>query len=370
MKKCPFCKADIEDNARFCLYCMKPLAEKEIIASPKEKKRKWPLLVAGVVLLAICLCLLLAFCTGKEEPERIQDNGTLTTTQPGENPGETSERFDEPPAVTLPQEAPGESIPTGDTEPVTVPTTKPAEKPDPAPDPTLDPVPTQCNHNYTLTDLLEPACTTAGFHTYTCGKCGNSYQEIMIAAGHQYAPATCLSPKICRECGQTEGDPLGHSYTAGYCIRCNAPDPAEPKVVFEYRGVGPNDYFGYISDSDIVITGVKSAAPDGVYEIPSHIDGKRVVGVISLAFSSSNARAVTLPETVTRVNQHAFAGCDKLESLYIRSDALFLSRSAFTAPLTIYCSADCVVDDDLYGECCLKDIVRVYGAQWKEWNGE
>lgn len=369
MKKCPFCKAQIEDNARFCLYCMKSLTGKEIIASPKEKKRKWPLLVAGVVLLTICLCLLLAFCTGKEEPEPIQDNGTVTTTQAEEFPGETSEKFDEPPAVTLPQETPGEGIPTEDTEPVTEPTTKPAENTGPTTNPTLEPEPTQCDHNYTLTDLLEPTCTFAGFNAYTCGKCGDSYQESITAAGHQYTPATCLSPKVCKECGQTDGDSLGHNYTDGYCIRCNAPDPAEPKVVFEYRAMGPNDYFGYISDSEIVITGVKRTAPDGVYEIPSYIDGKRVVGVISLAFSGSGARAVTLPETVIRVNQNAFAGCDDLESLYIRSDALFLSRSAFSAPLTIYCSADCMVDDDLYGECYLKDIVRAYGAQWKEWKG-
>ena len=345
MKKCPFCKAQIEDNARFCLYCMKPLTEKEAIASLKEKKRQWPLLVAGVVLLTICLCLLLAFCTGKEETEPIQDNGTAATTEL-------------------------EEIPSEDTEPVTAPTTTPSENTNPTPNPTPEPEPTQCDHNYTLTDLLEPTCTSDGFHTYTCDKCGDSYQESIAAAGHQYTPATCLSPKICKECGQTEGDPLGHSYTDGYCFRCNTPDPAEPKVVFEYRGVGPNDYFGYISDSDIVITGIKSAAPDGVYVIPSHIDGKRVVGVISLAFSGSGARAVTLPETVIRVNQNAFAGCDDLESLYIRSDALFLSRSAFSAPLTIYCSADCMVDDDLYGECYLKDIVRAYGAQWKEWDGK
>lgn len=374
MKKCPFCKADIEDNARFCLYCMKPLVEKETIASPKEKKRKWPLLVAGVVFLAVLLCLLLSFCSGTEEPEPIQDNSTVSTPQPEEFPDETSETVDKLPAVTLPQETSGETEPPQITEPSTAPTTKPSENSNPTmstkPDPSPEPEPTQCDHNYTLTDLLEPTCTAAGFNAYTCGKCGDSYQESISAAGHQYAAATCLSPKICKECGQMEGDPLGHSYSDGACSRCNAPDDTAPTVIFEYRGVGPNDYFGYISESDIVITGVKSTTPDGVYEIPSHIDGKRVVGVISLAFSGSNARVVTLPETVIRVNQNAFAGCANLESLYIKSDALFLSRSAFSVPLTIYCSADCMVDDDLYGECYLKDIVRVYDAQWKEWNGE
>lgn len=394
MKNCPFCKAEIEDNARFCLYCMKPLEGKETIASPVEKKRRWPLLAAGVVLLAGLLCLLLAFCTGEEGSEQMQSttSGTAAATAQQESSG----TVDEPPVDTTPQETiPQETIPqdtipqdtipqetvsqetpapSESTQPTTETTTKPSENTDPTvsakPDSLPEPEPTQCVHDYILSGEQAVTCDTDGFSTYTCDKCGDSYQQTVAAPGHQYAPATCLSPKVCEECGQTDGDPLGHSYTDGYCVRCDAPDYRDPKVVFEYRTVGPNDYFGYISDTDIVVTGVKEVSPDGIYEVPSHIDGKPVVGILSLAFSGSDAREVTLPETVIRVNQNAFAGCEDLESLYIRSNALFLSRSAFSAPLTIYCSADCVVDDDLYGECYLKDIVRVYGAQWKEWNGE
>ena len=40
MKKCPFCGADIEESARFCLYCMQSLTEKEQIPPhPKKKPR-------------------------------------------------------------------------------------------------------------------------------------------------------------------------------------------------------------------------------------------------------------------------------------------------------------------------------------------
>jgi hypothetical protein len=72
------------------------------------------------------------------------------------------------------------------------------------------------------------------------------------------------------------------------------------------------------------------------------------------------------------VNQNAFAGCFDIEVLCIRSKDLFLSRSALidaahrSCQLTIYCAADCVVDDDLYGDCYLKDIVRVYGAEYQK----
>ena len=49
MKKCPFCDADIEDSARFCLYCMQPLTEKEQILLRRKKKVPWLIIVAAVV---------------------------------------------------------------------------------------------------------------------------------------------------------------------------------------------------------------------------------------------------------------------------------------------------------------------------------
>ena len=55
MNRCPFCKAEIEEQARFCLYCMKPLNQKETPPPLQKKKRWWPF-----VLLAVIMVLLLA----------------------------------------------------------------------------------------------------------------------------------------------------------------------------------------------------------------------------------------------------------------------------------------------------------------------
>ena len=124
-----------------------------------------------------------------------------------------------------------------------------------------------------------------------------------------------------------------------------------------------------------MITGIKQIAQDGVYEIPATIHGKRVVSIRPLAFSGTNARRVTLGKNVIYVAQNAFSGCYDIEALYIRSKDLFLSRSAFipassrNVTLKIYCSAQCRVDDDLLGDCYLKDIVGVYGGEFYEWNG-
>lgn len=45
---------------------------------------------------------------------------------------------------------------------------------------------------------------------------------------HEFTDATCVEPKTCQKCGETEGEPLGHTVGIGKCGRCgeivNAPD--------------------------------------------------------------------------------------------------------------------------------------------------
>lgn len=277
MKQCPFCKADIEENARFCLYCMKPLVEKEMIKLPK--KRRWIWILVAVVLI-VCIGIGVALLSGGEgKLEETQTTHPTGSVKPNPQPSEstadegtsTGEMWKEDtPSVEMPEE--------------TVPSTEPIKEDNP------------------------PVQTT------------------------------------------------------------------NPKVVFSYREVAPGDFFpsDSVTEGSVVITGVKEVSPDGEYEVPAYIDGKPVVGIMSLAFSGSDARRVTLGENILRVNQNAFAGCFDIEVLCIKSKDLFLSRSALidaahrSCQLTIYCAADCVVDDDLYGDCYLKDIVRVYGAEYRE----
>lgn len=37
---------------------------------------------------------------------------------------------------------------------------------------------------------------------------------------HQYSDATCNHPAVCAECGETEGEALGHTSAIGVCSRC------------------------------------------------------------------------------------------------------------------------------------------------------
>ena len=362
MKKCPYCKAEIEENARFCLYCMKPLAEKETITPPKKRRWIW---VFVAVVLVVCIGVWL-LARGAWKPDETSTPHPSINTKPSNQtsvtpPDEDNSAGEVPtPSVKPPEETTPSSEPTEDS---TSPETPPEED-----------SPTPCAHNYQLTESREPTCTTQGLQTYTCSLCSDSYQQTVAATGHQYTDPTCTQPKICTVCSQTDGQPLGHSYSDGYCIRCEVPDYTNPEVVFSYRAAAPGDGFSPNSDigNGVVITGVKMVSPDGEYEVPDYIDGKPVVGIMPLAFSGSDVRSITLGKNVLRVEQNAFAGCFNIEALRIKSTSLFLSRSALidaahrSCKLTIYCAADCMVDDDLYGDCYLKDIVRVYGAEYQE----
>lgn len=53
---------------------------------------------------------------------------------------------------------------------------------------------------------------------------------MLVGCGHthEWAPATCESPKTCTSCGETEGEPLGHEWVEAtcqepkHCVRCDA----------------------------------------------------------------------------------------------------------------------------------------------------
>ena len=43
---------------------------------------------------------------------------------------------------------------------------------------------------------------------------------------HEWNEASCTEPKTCELCGETEGEPIGHRYSDGYCLECGAEDPS------------------------------------------------------------------------------------------------------------------------------------------------
>ena len=58
MKKCPKCKAEIQEEARFCLYCMTSLEEKQTVKIIDEQDKRWLIVAIVAVFIAIAFGIL------------------------------------------------------------------------------------------------------------------------------------------------------------------------------------------------------------------------------------------------------------------------------------------------------------------------
>ncbi|MBQ6818243.1 MAG: hypothetical protein IJP35_01375 [Clostridia bacterium] len=81
MKQCPFCKAELSDEANFCLYCMTSLDQKETVTPLPKHRKRWVLVVLSLLLV---LTLLLVIFQGKNTPVPV-DNATPTATDADRN---------------------------------------------------------------------------------------------------------------------------------------------------------------------------------------------------------------------------------------------------------------------------------------------
>lgn len=278
MKKCPFCKADIEENARFCLYCMKPLNEKEVILPTKKKRSWWPLALAAVLLALLALGIF--FPRGNGDGASTPTNSDPSSNAPPSVPEQT------PAPTPMPTPAPTPA-PTPVPTPKPTPASTPSETPRPTPTETPQPSPTET-----------PVQTTSPTPTET-------------------PPASTASPD----------QPESPSTAVAYTYRA-------AREGDDYNAQYAN------SGSDIVITGISRQSSDGIYDIPAYIDGKKVIAIVANAFSGSNAKIVYVPATVKTIWNYAFVGCG-LADVYFRGSAIYAESKAFSGNLTIHCSASC-----------------------------
>lgn len=126
----------------------------------------------------------------------------------------------------------------------------------------------------------------------------------------------------------------------------------------------------------IVITGVSTAASDGVYIIPEIIDGKKVAAIMPSAFCDAaikdTVKKVVVPSSVKTIWQNAFSDCYNLTDIYLRGSTIDIFESAFAdlskrnSKLTIHCSRDCKTSAFYY----YRNIVQNYDADYQQWNGE
>lgn len=229
MKKCPFCGADIEESARFCLYCLNSLTEKEQILVHKKKKPQGLAILGAIVGAAVILLLLLFGKRSAPDTEGQTTDTTVTTATTETTTVPTTQATTAPTVETTTETTEAEPEPSqAASQPTTKPSSKPSTQPSqptqstqPEEEPTV-PETTETGDahihsfhlKYTLDKYLcsEADCETPAYYYYacSCGAKGEDTYSTGKAKGHTPAtlegyPATCVTD------GKTDGS---------YCSVC------------------------------------------------------------------------------------------------------------------------------------------------------
>ncbi len=370
MKKCPECGAKIQENARFCLYCMTSFEEKQKIEEATEISKRWLYIIAavalGVILLVFCI---FAFVQNGNEVNESDDtalNGetdTLNEAGSDEAGEETvsadSELGEEP--DTADKENDKENIPDNKGSAA-------AEK---------DGVTADGGYSDEGADDTIGGQSSGGMVTGNADTTANNKTDRIDKSKETTTSATTTSNSTAED--TTAAQTTKSEETTSKKEETTESPAVQPKYSYE-DATKENTYpTGYNALKDpqnaIVITKVDYVEPGGNYVIPNTIDGKTVVAIMPMAFSGSDVcstvKSVTLPSSVKTVWSGAFKGCVNLKDLYIKSGVIALYKDAFcevserAETLNIYCAKDCRNFNFYY----YRNIASEYGALYKEWNG-
>ena len=328
MKKCPKCKAEIQEEARFCLYCMTSFEEKQTIETPEENNKRWLIIIAAVLVLVLMIVGIFLLA----QKDRPNNEGNETSTN-----SSISSDLDTPDNTTSSEQK------SSDSQGNETSTSK--------------------SSNQTQTSSKNEGNTT---NSSTSGNSQNSNTN-----------STTNSSSNSTSTNSTSSSNKTESSNTSSSTSTTTTPPQTTTVTYAYRDAKYGDDFsvGANLENAVVITGVKTTAADGKYIIPETIDGKKVIAIMALAFCddsiSSTVKTVIVPSSVKTIWNNAFANCYNLTDIYFCGNSIYTESNAFpekskrNGTLTIHCSANCSDRNYRY----YKNSASYYDAEYKEWNG-
>lgn len=317
MKNCPKCKAELQEEARFCLYCMTSFEEKQTIEVKKEDNKRWLYIIAAVLAVALIVISIILFAVQNKDT-----NDSISDTKSSHFISETNTSGDDNSEST-----------------------------------------TTNSQNSSVVDNTNSSGSSGAVSSNS--KPSNSKPSNSTQSNFVPSNSTPSNPSSADD---TTSDDVS-----------SVPDTTEPKYSYveaTIENAYPTGYSAmYAPENAIVITKVNYKEKSGNYVIPNTIDGKKVAAIMPSAFSdsaiSSSVKSVTLPATVRTIWGDAFKNCYNLTDLYISSSVIGIYENAFPAlanrngKLTIHCKRDCRNFEFYY----YRNISDDYDAEYEEWNG-
>lgn len=338
MKKCPKCKAEIQEEARFCLYCMTSFEEKQTIETPKENNKRRLIIIAAVLAVVLVVISIVLFASKGNVSNDSNNNSNISSFSSDSNTSTDNNDTDssEQQEVSGESSSPSSSIQTP-------------------------------NSSNNKTNNTSGNTTTNNISTNSSSQ-NNSSTGNTNSNGSSDTATNNSTPSTSTSTNSSTSDATN-----------STPTNTQPKYTYieaTIQNAYPTGYSAmYAPENAIVITKVNYKEESGNYTIPDTIDGKKVAAIMPSAFSdssiSSSVKSVTLPATVRTIWEDAFKNCFNLTDLYIKSSVIGIYEDAFpltsmrNKKLTIHCKRDCRDFDFYY----YRNIANKYDAEYEEWNG-
>ena len=398
MKKCPKCKAEIEENARFCLYCMTSFEEKQPVLAPnQEKNKRWLYILAAVLVFVLILCFTFIFVltgrkanpsntVGSDLPSSTysslisditsaSDNTALNSETEGDNITVVTSNHNSSQAQTI-----SNSYTTTDKVSSQIKTDSTSTKAPSAsgssasgkPDSSSDKV----SSNKSSSDTSTKAPSASG--SSSSGKPDSSCDK--VSSNKSSSDTSTKAPSASGSSSSGKPDSSSSDTTS-----VSSAPPAET-AEYLYRDAKYGDDYAVFTNltNCVVITGIKTASADGRYTIPETIDGKNVLAIMQGAFCadgiSDTVKEVIVPSTVKTIWNSAFTKCYNLTDIYFCGTSIYTDPYAFAdisrrnGAITIHCSATCSDREfrtyKSYITNYLNDTLKDYSILYDEWNYE
>ena len=305
MKKCPKCHAEIQENARFCLYCMTSFEEKTPIEAEKENTKRW-LYIIDAVLVFVLVGLSIFALTRKDNPSYTPSDTYTGTETASTTDSDVSEEY------SIPEELSGEwteneqnTLSSGDNQ-------------------------VELNNQG---GVSSNKTNVSSSNTNNNTNTGTNTTSSKATNSKATSSATATSSKATSSKATSSTTPSSSTNSVNSTVSTTSQGTTQPKYTYVTATISnaypPEANASYEPQNAIVITKVNYKESSGNYVIPETIDGKKVAAIMPSAFSdssiSSSVKSVTLPSTVRTIWSNAFKNCYNLTDIYIKS-----TQSAFT----------------------------------------